>query len=34
VNTARFYLEHLLPLAAGLVPTIKGGAALLSNARL
>ena len=34
VNTARFYGEHLLPRANGLIPTIKGGADLLTNARL
>jgi alkylation response protein AidB-like acyl-CoA dehydrogenase len=32
VNTARFYNEHLLPQANGLVPTVKGGNDLLSQA--
>lgn len=31
VNTARFYNEHLLPQANGLIPTIKGGNDLLEN---
>jgi alkylation response protein AidB-like acyl-CoA dehydrogenase len=34
VNTARFYGENLLPQANGLIPTIKAGSGLLSNARL
>jgi 3-(methylthio)propanoyl-CoA dehydrogenase len=34
VNTARFFMEHLLPQANGLIPTIKGGADLLTDARL
>jgi len=34
VNTARFYGEHLLPQANGLVPTIKGGGELLAAAAL
>jgi len=34
VNTARFYGEHLLPRANGLVPTIKAGNALLAAADL
>jgi len=34
VVTARFYGEHLLPMANGLVSTIKGGADLLSEADL
>jgi acyl-CoA dehydrogenase len=34
VNTARFYGEHLLPRANGLVPTIKAGNALLADANL
>lgn len=34
VTTARFYGEHLLPRAGGLVPTIKGGADLLERAAL
>jgi acyl-CoA dehydrogenase len=34
VNTARFYGEHLLPKANGLVPTIKAGNALLAAADL
>ena len=34
VVTARFYGEHLLPQANGLIPTIKGGNALLAEARL
>ncbi len=34
VNTARFYGEHLLPQANGLIPTIKGGAELLASSRL
>ncbi|MEX0864219.1 MAG: acyl-CoA dehydrogenase [Acidimicrobiia bacterium] len=33
VNTARFYGEHLLPQANGLIPTIEGGADLLAGAR-
>jgi acyl-CoA dehydrogenase len=33
VNTARFYGEHLLPQANGLIPTIEGGADLLADAR-
>ena len=32
VNTARFYGEHILPRANGLVATIKGGNALLAGA--
>jgi hypothetical protein len=32
VNTARFYGEHLLPRANGLVETIKGGNELLASA--
>ena len=32
VTTARFYGEQLLPMANGLVPAVKGGAALLENA--
>jgi hypothetical protein len=32
VNTARFYGEHILPRANGLVATIKGGNALLAEA--
>ncbi len=32
VNTARFYGEHLLPQANGLVATIKAGGGLLSDA--
>jgi hypothetical protein len=34
VNTARFYGEHLLPQANGLIPTIKSGADLLAKALL
>jgi len=34
VNTARFYGEHLLPTAGGLVATIKAGNEILANARL
>jgi 3-(methylthio)propanoyl-CoA dehydrogenase len=34
VNTARFYGEHLLPQANGLIPTIKAGPDLLASARL
>lgn len=34
VNTARFYGEHLLPKARGLVATIKGGNDLLASAKL
>ncbi len=34
VTTARFYGEHLLPRANGLVPTIKAGSALLTQADL
>jgi 3-(methylsulfanyl)propanoyl-CoA dehydrogenase len=34
VVTARFYGEHLLPRANGLIPTIKAGAGLLSEAHL
>ena len=34
VNTARFYGEHLLPQADGLIATIIGGADLLANAQL
>jgi hypothetical protein len=34
VITARFYGEHLLPQANGLIATIKGGNALLESARL
>ena len=34
VVTARFYGEHLLPAANGLVATIKGGASLLRSATL
>jgi 3-(methylthio)propanoyl-CoA dehydrogenase len=34
VNTARFYGEHLLPQANGLIPTIKRGSDLLDSARL
>jgi hypothetical protein len=34
VTTARFFMEHLLPQANGLIPTIKGGADLLTDARL
>lgn len=34
VVTARFYGEHLLPQANGLIPTIKGGNTLLAEARL
>lgn len=34
VITARFYGEHLLPQANGLIPTIKGGSELLAEARL
>lgn len=34
VTVARFYGEHLLPQVNGLVPTIKGGAALLAAADL
>lgn len=34
VNTARFYGEHLLPRANGLVATIKAGNQLLANATL
>ena len=34
VVTARFYGEHLLPQANGLVATIQGGSALLVDARL
>jgi len=34
VNTARFYGEHLLPRANGLVPTIKAGNVLLAAADL
>ncbi len=34
VNIARFYGEHLLPQANGLIATIKGGNALLANAGL
>jgi 3-(methylthio)propanoyl-CoA dehydrogenase len=34
VNTARFYGEHLLPQANGLIPTIKAGPDLLTSARL
>jgi alkylation response protein AidB-like acyl-CoA dehydrogenase len=32
VSTARFYGEQLLPVASGLAPSVKGGAALLDNA--
>jgi alkylation response protein AidB-like acyl-CoA dehydrogenase len=32
VNTARFYNEHLLPQANGLIPTVKGGNDLLAEA--
>jgi hypothetical protein len=34
VVTARFYGEHLLPRANGLIPTIKAGAGLLREAHL
>ena len=34
VVTARFYGEHLLPQANGLVATIKGGSSLLADAKL
>jgi hypothetical protein len=34
VGTARFYGEQLLPMANGLVPAVKGGAALLDSAGL
>ncbi|MGB8361065.1 MAG: acyl-CoA dehydrogenase [Acidimicrobiia bacterium] len=34
VVTARFYGEHLLPRANGLIPTIKAGAGLLTEAHL
>jgi acyl-CoA dehydrogenase len=34
VNTARFYGEHLLPQAAGLIATVKGGNDLLAAAVL
>lgn len=34
VNTARFYGEHLLPRANGLIPTIKAGNSLLAAADL
>lgn len=34
INTARFYGEHLLPKARGLVATIKGGNDLLASADL
>ena len=34
LSTARFYGEQLLPMANGLVPAVKGGAALLDRARL
>ncbi|MEA1903410.1 MAG: acyl-CoA dehydrogenase [Actinomycetota bacterium] len=34
VTTARFYGEHLLPQANGLIPTVKGGAGLLKKATL
>ena len=34
VVTARFYGEHLLPRANGLIPTVKAGAGLLSEAHL
>jgi acyl-CoA dehydrogenase len=33
VVTARFYGEHLLPQANGLIPTIKAGNKLLAKAR-
>ncbi|MBW3666348.1 MAG: acyl-CoA dehydrogenase C-terminal domain-containing protein, partial [Actinobacteria bacterium] len=32
VNTARFYNEHLLPQANGLIATVKGGNDLLEQA--
>ncbi|MDX1467759.1 MAG: acyl-CoA dehydrogenase [Acidimicrobiia bacterium] len=34
ITTARFYGEHLLPKANGLVPTIKAGYTLLAESRL
>jgi acyl-CoA dehydrogenase len=34
VVTTRFYGEHLLPQASGLIPTIKGGNELLAKAQL
>jgi hypothetical protein len=34
INTARFYGEHLLPKANGLVATIKAGNDLLAGADL
>ncbi|MFV1963399.1 MAG: acyl-CoA dehydrogenase C-terminal domain-containing protein, partial [Acidimicrobiia bacterium] len=34
VVTARFYGEHLLPQANGLIPTIKAGNKLLADAQL
>ena len=34
VNTARFFVEHVLPQANGLIPTICGGAELLEKAIL
>jgi alkylation response protein AidB-like acyl-CoA dehydrogenase len=34
VLTARFYGEQLLPMAGGLLPAVKGGAAILEEAKL
>lgn len=34
INTAKFYCEHLLPKANGLIPTIKAGNTLIAESRL